>query len=109
MSPHQSPASDRIVTALRAIFGHRLRSVVAYGPHVENGSVDVAEPLSCLALVADLTIADLEASAARHTIGPVIRLRRRCCSPRTNSAAPSTHFLSSTRKFFARTRCCSAP
>ena len=65
MSPHQSPAADRIVTALRAIFGHRLRSVVAYGPHVENGSVDVAEPLSCLALVADLTIADLEASAAR--------------------------------------------
>jgi hypothetical protein len=65
MSPHQSPAADRIVTALRAIFGHRLRSVVAYGPHVENGSVDVAEPLSCLALVANLTIADLEASAAR--------------------------------------------
>ena len=65
MSPHSSPAADRIVTALRAIFGHRLRSVVAYGPHVENGSVDVAEPLSCLALVANLTIADLDASAAR--------------------------------------------
>jgi hypothetical protein len=65
MSPHSSPTADRLVTALRAIFGHRLRSVVAYGPHVENGSVDVAEPLSCLALVANLTIVDLEASAAR--------------------------------------------
>jgi hypothetical protein len=65
MSPHSSPAADRIVNALHAIFGQRLRSVVAYGPHVENGGADVAEPLSCLALVANLTIADLEASAAR--------------------------------------------
>ena len=65
MSPHSSPAADRIVNALQAIFGQRLRSVVAYGPRVENGGADVAEPLSCLALVANLTIADLEASAAR--------------------------------------------
>jgi hypothetical protein len=65
MSPHSSPAADRIVTALHAIFGHRLRSVVAYGPHVENGHAEMAEPFSCLALVASLTIADLEASAAR--------------------------------------------
>jgi hypothetical protein len=65
MSPHSSPAADRIVNALHAIFGQRLRSVVAYGPPVENGSAEVAEPLSCLALVSNLTIADLEASAAR--------------------------------------------
>jgi len=65
MSPHLSPAADRIGNALHAIFGQRLRSVVAYGPQVENGGADVAEPLSCLALVANLTIADLEASAAR--------------------------------------------
>ena len=65
MSPHSSPAADRIVNALQAIFGQRLRSVVAYGPHVENGVADVAEPLSCLALVTNLTISDLEASAAR--------------------------------------------
>jgi hypothetical protein len=65
MSPHLSPAADRIVTALHTIFGHRLRSVVAYGPHVENGHAEMAEPFSCLALVASLTIADLEASAAR--------------------------------------------
>ena len=64
-SSHSSPAADRIVTALRAIFGHRLRSVVAYGPHAENGGVAAAEPLSCLALVTSLTIADLEAAAAR--------------------------------------------
>jgi hypothetical protein len=65
MSSRSRPAADRIVTALHAIFGHRLRSVVAYGPHVENGGADVVEPFSCLALVANLTIADLEASAAR--------------------------------------------
>lgn len=65
MSSHSRPAADRIVSALHGIFGHRLRSVVAYGPQVENGDGNVAEPFSCLALVASLTIADLEASAAR--------------------------------------------
>ena len=65
MSTHSRPAADRIVTALRGIFGHRLRSVVAYGPHAENGSGDLAEPFSCIAVVTSLTMADLEASAAR--------------------------------------------
>jgi hypothetical protein len=65
MSSQSRPAADRIVTALRGIFGQRLRSVVAYGPHVENGDGNFAEPFSCLALVSSLTIADLEASAAR--------------------------------------------
>jgi hypothetical protein len=65
MSSHSRPAADRIVSALHGIFGDRLRSVVAYGPHVENGDGDLAEPFSCLALVGSLTIADLEASAAR--------------------------------------------
>jgi hypothetical protein len=65
MSTHSRPAADRIVTALRAIFGHRLRSVVAYGPHADNGSGDLAEPFSCIAVVTSLTMADLEASAAR--------------------------------------------
>jgi len=64
MSTHSRPAADRIVGALHAIFGHRLRSVVAYGPHAENGDGDLAEPFSCLALVASLTMEDLEASAA---------------------------------------------
>jgi len=65
MSTHSRPAADRIVTALRGIFGHRLRSVVAYGPHADNGSGDLAEPFSCIAVVTSLTMADLEASAAR--------------------------------------------
>jgi hypothetical protein len=65
MSSHSRPAADRIVSALQTIFGHRLRSVVAYGPHVENGAAETVEPFSCLALVANVTIADLEASAAR--------------------------------------------
>ena len=65
MSSGSRPAGDRIVSALRTIFGQRLRAVVAYGPHVENGGApDAAEPLSCLALVTSLTVADLEASAA---------------------------------------------
>src|SRR4026208_325485 len=65
MSTHSRPAADRIVTALRGIFGHRLRSGVAYGPHADNGSGDLAEPFSCIAVVTSLTMADLEASAAR--------------------------------------------
>jgi hypothetical protein len=65
MSSHSRPAADRVVSTLRAIFGHRLHSVVAYGPHVENGGTESGEPFSCLALVSNVTIADLEASAAR--------------------------------------------
>src|SRR6185503_17760450 len=40
----------------------RLRSVVAYGPHVEGHA---AAPLTCLALVSSLGVPDLE-SCARH-------------------------------------------
>jgi len=53
---------DRVVAALRAIFSDRLRSVVAYGPHLDDGH-DGA--FSCLALVQSVTVADLEACAAR--------------------------------------------
>lgn len=53
---------DRVVAALRAVFGDRLRSVVAYGPQVEDGA-DGA--FTCLALVKSVTVADLEACAAR--------------------------------------------
>ena len=45
---------------LRGVFGDRLRSVVAYGSHVEeNGD----GPLACLALVTSLAVGDLEACA----------------------------------------------
>jgi hypothetical protein len=108
MSPHSSPAADRIVNALHAIFGQRLRSVVAYGPQVENGGADVAEPLSCLALVANLTIADLEASAARahewtrHQIATPLLL------PEDEFRRSLDAFPLEYGKFFARIRCCSA-
>ena len=42
------------------MFGDRLRSVAAYGPHVEG---DTTVPLTCLALVANLTTDDLNACA----------------------------------------------
>jgi hypothetical protein len=66
-SAHARPRSghahgDRVVAALRAVFGDRLRSVVAYGPHVEDGHDGT---FSCLALVKSVTVADLEACAAR--------------------------------------------
>jgi hypothetical protein len=54
--------AEDVATALRAIFGTRLRTVAAYGPVLE-GHADT--PLSCLALVDTLTISDLEACAAR--------------------------------------------
>jgi hypothetical protein len=46
---------------LRALFGERLRSLVAFGPTVDGSDA----PLTCLALVATLTASDLEACAAR--------------------------------------------
>jgi hypothetical protein len=45
---------------LQLVFGERLQSVVAYGSHLDG---DTAAPLTCLALVSTLTVADLEACA----------------------------------------------
>ncbi|HXK32410.1 MAG TPA: hypothetical protein VNM91_00170 [Dehalococcoidia bacterium] len=53
-------AADGLAADLRGVFADRLRAVVAYGPHLE-GRADA--PVTCLALVASLTIADLEACA----------------------------------------------
>jgi hypothetical protein len=50
--------ADGLVRTLRGIFGTRLRSIVAY-------DVDRSEALSSLVLVTSLTLADLEACAAR--------------------------------------------
>jgi hypothetical protein len=52
--------ADTLVSDLRHVFANRLRSVVAYGPHIEG--VNDA-PLTCLALVDTLGLADLEACA----------------------------------------------
>ena len=53
-------AAESLAHDLRGVFGERLRSVAAYGPHVEG---DATAPLTCLALVASLTIEDLDACA----------------------------------------------
>jgi hypothetical protein len=50
--------ADSLASDLRGVFGDRLRSVAAYGPHVEG---DTTVPLTCLALVDSLGLADLEA------------------------------------------------
>lgn len=55
-------AAQRVATELSAVFGSRLRSVVAYGAHLD-GQTDA--PVNCLALVDSLSIADLDGCAAR--------------------------------------------
>jgi hypothetical protein len=60
MTAHWRPAADRLVAGLRSVFGDRLRSIVAYGPNIEEGGDG---PLSCVALVAGITVGDLEACA----------------------------------------------
>jgi hypothetical protein len=64
MTDAARPKADFLVADLRSVFGQRLRSVVAYGPHLE-GHTDT--PLTCLALVASLTVDDLE-GCARHAV-----------------------------------------
>ena len=56
------PAARTAATELQAIFGTRLRSVVAYGARLDGHSDG---PLTCLALVDSLTITDLDACATR--------------------------------------------
>jgi len=55
-------SAQSVATELQAIFGTRLRSVVAYGALLDGHSDG---PLTCLALVDTLTISDLDACAAR--------------------------------------------
>jgi hypothetical protein len=62
MTPTWQPAAHALVLDLRSVFGDRLQSVVAYGPHVEG---DPSAPLTCLAMVDSLAAGDLEA-CARH-------------------------------------------
>ena len=60
MAEAWKPVAESLVADLRTVFGDRLRSVVAYGPHLD-GSHDA--PLTCLALVGTLTVDDLTACA----------------------------------------------
>ena len=64
MSSSWKAAADSLADDLHRVFNDRLRSVVAYGPHVEG---DANAPLTCLALVSSLTIEDLHACAAFST------------------------------------------
>jgi hypothetical protein len=50
---------ESLVADLRGVFGDRLRSVCVYGPHAEGDGA--SGPVTCLAIVASLTGADLEA------------------------------------------------
>ena len=62
-APSWQSAALGLVNDLQSVFGDRLRSVVAYGPHIEG---QAASPLTCLALVSSLGLSDLEA-CARHS------------------------------------------
>jgi hypothetical protein len=53
-------AAESLAADLRSVFGSRLRSVVAYGPHLEG---DLDAPLTCMALVTSLTTEDLQGCA----------------------------------------------
>ena len=56
------PAVDRLLADLRAVFGPRLISVVVYGRHAVDRPAS-PQPIHTLALVGDLTIHDLDATA----------------------------------------------
>jgi len=58
ITPHAVPTA--LIADLHNVFGERLRSMVAYGPHLEDIT---SAPLTCLALVESLTVADLDACA----------------------------------------------
>jgi hypothetical protein len=60
--PAWQSAALGLVTDLQGVFGDRLRSVVAYGPHIEGHA---GTPLTCLVLVSSLGLSDLEACARR--------------------------------------------
>jgi hypothetical protein len=60
MASSWQTAADSLASDLRSVFGDRLRSVVAYGPHLDG---DTNAPVTCLALVSSLTSEDLSACA----------------------------------------------
>src|SRR5678815_3850758 len=58
------PAAESLAADLRRVFGDRLRSVVAYGPHLDGNE---QAPLTCLALVSTLTADDLHGCATHSS------------------------------------------
>ena len=61
MSSSWRDAAATLADDLKTVFGPRLRSVVAYGAHLDG---DSAGPITALALVSNLTIEDLDACAS---------------------------------------------
>ena len=55
-------ATTSLISDLHFVFGDRLLSIVAYGPHLEGVT---GAPLTCLALVESLSVGDLDACAGR--------------------------------------------
>jgi hypothetical protein len=53
-------AAEALVADLTQVFDGRLRSVLAYGPHIEG---DEDAPITCLALVESLALTDLDSCA----------------------------------------------
>jgi hypothetical protein len=62
MAESWQAAAEKLVTDLKNVFGERLHSVVCYGPRLEGPP---STELNALALVASLTMPDLEACANR--------------------------------------------
>jgi hypothetical protein len=60
MSSSWKAAAESLASDLHHVFNDRLRSVVAYGAHLEG---DADAPVTCLALVSSLTTEDLEGCA----------------------------------------------
>jgi hypothetical protein len=64
--------ADTLVSDLAQIFGSRLHTVVMFGAHVQDPTHDTStredETVHTLALVTDLSIADLDACATRHRV-----------------------------------------
>jgi hypothetical protein len=96
MSSSWRDAAAALADDLKAVFGPRLRSVVAYGAHLDG---DSAGPITALALVSSLTIEDLDACAS-HTG----RWGRLGLAPKTSSTGRSTSSRSSTARSSARMR-----
>ena len=76
MTPAWQSAALELVSDLRDIFGNRLQSVVSYGPHLDG---QPTAPLTCMALVSDLSVGDLDACARssarwerRHLATPLL-------------------------------------
>ena len=64
MASSWQSAAESLAEDLRGVFGPRLLSVAAYGPHVEG---ETSAPLTCLALVDSLTIDDFPVLAGGRT------------------------------------------